>query len=71
MSASIINHLTNEDIKKSLKDKISDKNFNLLIKSKIAIAGLGGLGSHVAILLARAYVGHIHLIDMTKLIYQI
>lgn len=67
MSASIINHLTNDDIKKSLKDKISDKNFNLLIKSKIAIAGLGGLGSHVAILLARAYVGHIHLIDYDKI----
>lgn len=30
---------------------------------RIAIAGLGGLGSHIAIMLARTGIGHLHLID--------
>ncbi len=34
-----------------------------LLKAKVAVAGLGGLGSHVAIALARAGVGHLHLVD--------
>ncbi|WP_330377461.1 sulfur carrier protein ThiS adenylyltransferase ThiF [Cellulosilyticum ruminicola] len=32
-------------------------------KAKVAIAGLGGLGSHIAIELARTGVGHLHLVD--------
>lgn len=32
-------------------------------RAKVAIAGLGGLGSHIAIELARTGVGHLHLID--------
>lgn len=34
-----------------------------LLDGKVAIAGLGGLGSTIAIALARAGVGHLHLID--------
>ena len=30
-----------------------------------AIAGLGGLGSHVAVMLARTGIGSLHLIDLT------
>lgn len=32
-------------------------------KAKVAIAGLGGLGSNVAVALARTGVGHLHLVD--------
>jgi sulfur carrier protein ThiS adenylyltransferase len=32
-------------------------------QGRIAVAGLGGLGSHIAIMLARTGVGHLHLID--------
>lgn len=32
-------------------------------KAKVAIAGLGGLGSNIAMMLARTGVGHLHLID--------
>lgn len=37
-----------------------------LLKGRVAIAGLGGLGSTIAIALARAGVGHLHLIDFDK-----
>lgn len=37
--------------------------FEMVKKSHVAIAGLGGLGSNIAISLARTGVGNIHLID--------
>ena len=35
----------------------------VLKKSKVAIAGLGGLGSNIAVMLARIGVGHLFLVD--------
>src|SRR5574344_1216322 len=43
---------------KIVQDKLS--------KAKVAICGLGGLGSNIAIALARAGVGHLHLIDFDQ-----
>ncbi|MDD3922444.1 MAG: sulfur carrier protein ThiS adenylyltransferase ThiF [Endomicrobiaceae bacterium] len=37
--------------------------YNKLKQSKVAIAGLGGLGSNIAIMLARTGVGHLLLVD--------
>ena len=37
-----------------------------LSKASVAICGLGGLGSNVAIALARAGVGHLHLLDFDR-----
>ncbi|MCT4545256.1 MAG: sulfur carrier protein ThiS adenylyltransferase ThiF [Vallitalea sp.] len=37
--------------------------FNKIKKGKVAIAGLGGLGSNIAVMLARTGVGHLFLID--------
>ena len=34
-----------------------------LRKARVAIAGLGGLGSNIAVMLARSGVGHIRMID--------
>lgn len=42
--------------------KVQDK----LNNARVAIAGLGGLGSNVALMLARAGVGQLHLIDHDK-----
>ena len=49
-------------------DAVKDERFSphiyeKLRNSKVAIAGLGGLGSHIAVMLARSGVGHLHLVD--------
>ena len=42
-------------------------NFNgQLEKVRVGIAGLGGLGSHIAVFLARAGVQHLHLVDFDR-----
>lgn len=40
---------------RGVQDKIS--------KAKVAVVGLGGLGSTIAVALARVWVGHLHIID--------
>ncbi|MGI6010738.1 MAG: sulfur carrier protein ThiS adenylyltransferase ThiF [Ruminococcus sp.] len=49
-------------------DKAKDSRFSPEIHQKlkaasVGIAGLGGLGSHIAVMLARSGIGHLHLID--------
>ncbi|MBR4847694.1 MAG: sulfur carrier protein ThiS adenylyltransferase ThiF, partial [Phascolarctobacterium sp.] len=39
---------------------------NKLQQAKVAVVGLGGLGSNIAILFARMGIGHLHLIDFDK-----
>lgn len=41
-----------------------------LLNARVAVAGLGGLGSNIAILLTRMGVGHLHLIDFDKVDYS-
>lgn len=43
-------------------DKFNDR----LKKAHVAVAGLGGLGSNIAVALARSNVGNLHLIDFDK-----
>ena len=55
-------------MEKELLDKAFDERFAPEIKEKlsnayVAIAGLGGLGSNIAVMLARSGVGHLLLID--------
>lgn len=54
---------TAEDIKKALIDCHGETVYKKLQKAKVAVCGLGGLGSNVAISLVRAGVGELHLID--------
>ncbi len=44
-------------------ERFSPQIYEKLKRAKVAIAGLGGLGSHIAVMLARSGVGHLHLVD--------
>lgn len=55
-----------EDINQALWERHSLETQEKLSKGRVAIAGLGGLGSNVAFALARMGVGHLHLIDFDR-----
>lgn len=54
---------TEQDIYEALSTRHSPETQALLGRGRVAIAGLGGLGSNTAFFLARIGVGHLHLID--------
>lgn len=54
---------TKEEIKAALEERHSPEIQEKLSAGRVAIAGLGGLGSNVAYSLTRIGVGHLHLID--------
>ena len=55
--------LAEEEIKAALEERHSPEIQEKLSAGRVAIAGLGGLGSNVAYSLTRIGVGHLHLID--------
>lgn len=57
---------TREEIQASLAFRHTPAVQEKLNKAHVAICGLGGLGSAIAIALARAGVGHLHLIDFDR-----
>ena len=58
--------ITFEEYENALKQRHGERIHNILSHSSVAIAGLGGLGSNIAMYLARAGVGHLHLVDFDK-----
>ena len=61
-----MNTFTREQIYEALNERHSPETQSRLSQGRVAIAGLGGLGSNVAFALARIGVGHLHLIDFDK-----
>lgn len=57
---------TEEEILSALICRHSEGVQKLLAQGRVAIAGLGGLGSNIAFSLARIGVGHLHLIDFDR-----
>lgn len=55
-----------EEVQKALEMRHGKILQDKLACSKVAVCGLGGLGSNIAIALARCGVGHLHLIDFDK-----
>lgn len=55
--------LTKEQLCASLWERHTQEEYERLTQARVAVAGLGGLGSQVAIMLARCGVGTLHLID--------
>lgn len=60
------NGITWEQMYQSLCERHTKEVQDQLLKGKVAIAGLGGLGSNIAVSLARAGVGRLHLIDFDE-----
>ncbi len=49
--------------RRALIERITPPIYEKLSHGSLAIAGLGGLGSQIALMLARAGIGHLHLVD--------
>ena len=54
---------TEKDIFEALDLRHSRKVREKLWNARVGIGGIGGLGSHTALALARAGVGHLHIVD--------
>ncbi|WP_297192905.1 thiamine biosynthesis protein ThiF [uncultured Campylobacter sp.] len=52
-----------DELKAMMRARHTPKLYDSLEKSSVAVCGLGGLGSHIAIMLARSGIGTLHLID--------
>ncbi|MFA9376062.1 MAG: sulfur carrier protein ThiS adenylyltransferase ThiF [Lachnotalea sp.] len=57
------NNITKAKMEELLVSRNTPQVYEKVKVSRVGIAGLGGLGSHVAIALARTGVGHLHLVD--------
>lgn len=61
-----MNTFSRKQIYDALNERHSPETQRLLDRGRVAVAGLGGLGSNVAFALARIGVGHLHLIDFDR-----
>lgn len=55
--------ITKEALEETLAKRIGRNAFDRLHSAAVAVAGLGGLGSHIAIMLARSGIGKLFLVD--------
>lgn len=58
--------ISREEIREALCRRHTRRVQEKLEQARVAIAGLGGLGSSIAVNLARAGVGHLHLVDFDR-----
>ena len=58
--------ITKEELERELVNRCGSVAVEKLRAARVAVVGLGGLGSNIAILLSRMGVGHLHLIDFDK-----
>lgn len=57
---------TKEEINNIIDVRFSNEIHEKLRNAKVAVAGLGGLGSNIAIMLARSGIENIHIVDFDK-----
>lgn len=57
---------TKEAMQEALAKRIGNKLWEKVSSARVAVCGLGGLGSNIAVMLARAGVGKLYLIDFDK-----
>lgn len=58
--------LTEEEIDQILEKRHTKKRHRKIKAARVAVAGLGGLGSNIALMLARTGVGTLHLVDFDR-----
>lgn len=58
--------VTEEEIRQALVSRHTEGIQARISAARVAVAGLGGLGSNIAVSLARLGVGHLHLIDFDR-----
>lgn len=58
--------VTRDEYESCLVGRISQEAYDKLKQGKVAVAGLGGLGSNISLMLARCGVGELHLIDFDE-----
>lgn len=58
--------LSREEMERALVERHTQAVQDKLQAARVAICGLGGLGSNIAVMLARLGVGHLHLIDFDR-----
>lgn len=56
-------NVTKEQLQGAMDQRFSREIRQRLAEARVGIAGLGGLGSHIAVMLARTGVGTLHLVD--------
>lgn len=57
---------TQEQLKEALLERYTPQMYERISEASVAIAGLGGLGSNIAVMLARAGVGKLFLVDFDQ-----
>lgn len=57
---------TENEMLNALEKRIGKQLLSKFQSAKVAVCGLGGLGSNIAISLARAGIGNLHIIDFDK-----
>ena len=55
-----------EELDQAKDARFSPEIHRKLKEASVGIAGLGGLGSHIAVMLARSGIGHLHLVDFDR-----
>ncbi len=58
--------VTEGQLRQALLERYSPQMYERISSGAVAIAGLGGLGSHIAVMLARAGVGRLFLVDFDR-----
>ncbi len=60
------NQPTKQELDNALEARFTSEVYEKFKQAKVAIAGLGGLGSNIAVMLARTGIGHLHLVDFDQ-----